>query len=258
MAADRSVPDPATGRGPVVSDAHFAVPRLAGIYDEAEGDRNDLDAYVTMVTEFGSEAVLDVGCGTGTFAVRLAHAGVRVIGLDPAAASIAVARRKPGAERVRWVVGDARSLPPVEVDLVTMTGNVAQVFLNDHEWDEVLAVSHSVLGPGGRLVLEIRDPAKEAWREWTRERSHRLLRVSEGSSVETWVELTAVVLPTVSFETHFVFRSDSQRFVSSSTLRFRSRDEVARGLERAGFVIDDVRDAPDRPGLEWVFVAVRT
>ena len=26
-------------------------------------------------------------------------------------------------------------------------------------------------------------------------------------------------------------------------------------VQHAGFVVDEVRDAPDRPGREWVFVA---
>jgi SAM-dependent methyltransferase len=262
MTTDPSVPGPvrglSLGAGSVVPDAHFAVPRLAGIYDDVEGDRSDLDAYVAIVQEFGSETVLDVGCGTGTLAVRLALAGVQVIGLDPAAASIAVAQKKPGAERVRWMVGDVRSLPPAEVDLVTMTGNVAQVFLSDGDWDDALRSSYSALVPGGRLVFEVRDPAKEAWREWTRERSYRVLDLPKAWPVETWVELTAVELPMVSFDTHFVFGSDSRTLTSSSTLRFRNRDEVVRALESAGFVIDGVRDAPDRPGRELVFITLRS
>jgi SAM-dependent methyltransferase len=250
--------DPGRQRaGSVVPDAYFAVARLARIYDDLEGDRSDLDAYVAMVQEFGSETVLDVGCGTGTFAVRLAQAGVQVIGLDPAAASIAVARQKPGAERVRWIIGDAHSIPPAQVDLVTMTGNVAQVFLRDGEWHDALGASRSALVPGGRLVFEVRDPAKEAWLEWNREQSFRVLDLPVGGPVETWVEITAVAPPMVTFDTHFVFGSDSEAMVSSSTLRFRNRDEVERAVERAGFVVDDVRDAPDRPGLEFVFVAVR-
>ena len=38
-------------------------------------------------------------------------------------------------------------------------------------------------------------------------------------------------------------------------LRFRGYDEVVATLLAAGFVVEDVRDAPDRPGREWVFVA---
>jgi hypothetical protein len=44
---------------------------------------------------------------------------------------------------------------------------------------------------------------------------------------------------------------------TTSTLRFRHRDEVAASLAAAGFVVDEVRQAPDRPGRELVFVARR-
>ncbi|WP_273651852.1 hypothetical protein [Cellulomonas fimi] len=44
---------------------------------------------------------------------------------------------------------------------------------------------------------------------------------------------------------------------SDSTLRFREQDEVVRSLAAAGFTVTEVRDAPDRPGREWVFVARR-
>jgi hypothetical protein len=35
---------------------------------------------------------------------------------------------------VRWVHGYATDLAPLQVDMVTMTANVAQVFLTDGEW----------------------------------------------------------------------------------------------------------------------------
>ncbi len=44
----------------------------------------------------GTVSVLDVGCGTGTLACLLAARGLEVVAVDPAA-SLAVARRKPGA-----------------------------------------------------------------------------------------------------------------------------------------------------------------
>ena len=92
-------------------------------------------------------------------------------GVDPAAASIDVARAKPGADRVRWVVGEIDAVADLRFDLVTMTGNVAQVFVTDEAWRAMLATAHDVVRPGGHLVFETRDPAREAWREWTREES---------------------------------------------------------------------------------------
>ena len=71
---------------------------LAQIYDAFNGDRDDLDVYVELVRELGARHVLDVGCGTGTLAVLLACRGVTVTAVDPAAASLAEARCKDGAE----------------------------------------------------------------------------------------------------------------------------------------------------------------
>jgi ubiquinone/menaquinone biosynthesis C-methylase UbiE len=88
----------------------FADPRLAAIYDPLDPDRSDLDAYVRIAEEFGARRVLDIGCGTGVFALLLADRGIDVIGVDPAQASIDVARGKPGSERVRWICGDATAL----------------------------------------------------------------------------------------------------------------------------------------------------
>ena len=154
-----------------MADAAFEDPRLAALYDVFDGDRSDLALYAGLVDEFGARTVVDVGCGTGSLACLLASRGVRVVGLDPAAASLDVARRKPHAETVRWVHGDAGSLPPLQADLATMTGNVAQVFLTDEDWTAALRAVRGALRPGGRLAFETRRPERQAWREWTRERT---------------------------------------------------------------------------------------
>jgi SAM-dependent methyltransferase len=231
-------------------DAFFADPRLARVYDVIESDRSDLRPYLRLVEEFGARRVLDVGCGTGTFACLLAARGLEVTGVDPAAASLAVARVKPGADRVRWALGDVTTAPAATFDVVTMTGNVAQVFLTDEEWASVLEGVRNALRPGGVLVFETRDPTQQGWREWSRERSYR--RVGD---LQSWVELTDVRPPFVSFRSTFVFATDGEVLTSDSTLRFRGREEVERSLERAGFDVEDVRDAPDRPGRELVFIA---
>jgi ubiquinone/menaquinone biosynthesis C-methylase UbiE len=240
-----------------VADALFSEPRLAEHYDPLDPDRSDLDAYVALATESGARAVLDIGCGTGTLACLLARRGVQMTAADPAAASLAVARRKPGAEHVHWLQADAASLPPLQVDLVTMTGNVAQVFLTGQEWAVALRSAHQALRPGGRLVFESRDPARAAWLEWTRDQTYRRVVVPGAGSVETWTDLTAVEGNLVSFRTTFVLGRDRTVLTSDSTLRFRSRDELTRSLLAAGLVVDDVRDAADRPGREFVFIASR-
>jgi SAM-dependent methyltransferase len=238
-----------------VPDPIFADPRLARLYDFVDDDRSDLDVYVGIVDELTASSVLDVGCGTGTLACRLAQRGIAVVGLDPAAASLEVARRKPGAEHVRWIHGDASSAPPLDVHLATMTGNVAQVFVTDADWSRALSAMRGAVRDGGWLVFESRDPARRAWERWTKEHTHREINVPDVGLVRTWTELLAVQEPLVSFRHVFRFAQDGSELVSVSTLRFRDRDEIARSLEAAGFQLRAVQDAPDRPGLEFVFLA---
>lgn len=240
-----------------MADALFEQPRLAAVYDPLDPDRDDLVVYAAIAEEFGARSVLDIGCGTGTFACLLAGRGVDVIGVDPAGASLDVARAKPGAGRVRWLRCDAAGLPPLQVELATMTGNVAQVFLTNTEWDAALRSAHAALRPGGRLAFETRNPAAQAWREWNRAGSLTRAVVPEVGAVQSWSEVTDIRGDLVSFRSIFVFEADGATLTSESTLRFRQRDEVADSLMAAGFVVDDLRDAPDRPGRELVFVARR-
>lgn len=238
-------------------DPIFADPRLAALYDVVDDDRSDLDVYAAMVDELGASSVLDVGCGTGTFACRLALRGIDVVGLDPAAASLDVARSKAGAEKVRWIHGDACDLPALGVDLAVMTGNVAQVFLSDGDWAQVLAAVSGSVREAGWVVFETRDPDQRAWEGWTRARIYRDLQVPTIGRVETWTELTEVAEPFVSFRHTFRFHADGAEVVSDSTLRFRGRDEIAESLVSAGLELREVRDAPDRPRQEFVFLAQR-
>lgn len=239
-----------------MADAAFEHPRLAAVYDAVNGDRTDLDLYLAVAAEVGARSVLDVGCGTGAFALLLAGRGLDVTGVDPAAASLDVARAKAGAQRVRWLHGDATTLPPMRVDLATMTANVAQAIADPADWAGTLRGVHAALRPGGHLVLETRDPARRAWLDWRRA-PIATVDVPGVGPVETRVDVTAVRGPLVSFRWTYLFAADGAVLTSESTLRFRERDEVSADLRAHGFVVDDVRDAPDRPGREFVFVARR-
>lgn len=154
-------------------DAVFADPRLAAVYDALDPDRSDLTVYVEIARELGARRVLDIGCGTGTFALMLAAEGLDVSGVDPALASLDVARGKTGSERVRWIHGVATDVPAMQADLATMTANVAQVFLTLGEFEVTLRGIGAALKPGGWLVFETRKPAGRAWEGWTRERTDR-------------------------------------------------------------------------------------
>ncbi|MFF8287479.1 class I SAM-dependent methyltransferase [Streptomyces albus] len=230
--------------------------RLAALYDPLDPDRSDLCAYRDFAAEFEASSVLDIGCGTGVFALLLAERGLGVVGIDPDQASIEVARGKPGSGRVRWVCGDVTVLPPLQVDLVTMTANVAQEIVDPGTWQATLRAAYRALRPGGHLVFETRDPARRAWEAWNREASYKVTDVPGIGAVASWVDLLEASGPLVSFRRTYAF-ADGHVLTSESTLRFRDRPEVERDLAVHGFVVEDVRDAPDRPGREFVFVASR-
>src|ERR1700728_1270838 len=237
------------------ADTLFEDPRVAKLYDPLDPDRRDLAVYVAVVHELGARGVVDIGCGTGMFACLLADADIEVIGVDPATALLDVARHKTGAERVRWIHGIATDLPPLQVDMVTMTGNVAQVFLDDDEWVATLAAAHRALRPGGCLVFETRRPERKAWQEWNPRDSYQCVEIPGVGRVDTWDEVTEVDRPLVSFQSTIRFHAEGSTITSSSTLRFRDQEENTALLEVAGFLVREVRDAPDRPGQEYVFLA---
>jgi SAM-dependent methyltransferase len=240
-----------------MADDIFEHPRLTAIYDALDPDRSDLDVYVAIADELGARRVLDVGCGTGTFALLLAGRGLEVTGVDPAAGSLGIARAKPNAERVQWIHGDATTLPSMQADLATMTGNVAQAIVDPPEWAGTLRGIYEALRPSGHLVFETRDPARRAWREWNRAASYRTTEIAGVGLVESWVELIDVTEPLVTFQWTWVFASDGQVLTSDSTLRFRDRDEIEAALVAHGYAVDEIRGAHDRPGRELVFVASR-
>ena len=239
-------------------DAIFAHPRLAWVYDAFDGPRDDLAAYVAIAGELGADRVLDVGCGTGCLAIELAGTGRTVVGVDPAAASLEVARTKDGSDAVTWIHGDAAAIPAVGADLALMTGNVAQVFLTEAAWTQVLAAVGAALRPRGYLVFETRRPERRAWEEWAADTGPVTLDVPGQGPVEQRREVTAVHLPLVSFRYTYTFLADGAVITSDSTLRFRDRGDLEPALAGQGYRVLDVRDAPDRPGREFVYITERT
>ena len=252
-------PEQLDGRyGDPVPDAIFAHARLARVYDAFDGDRDDLAAYLEIAEELAARRVLDVGCGTGSLAILLARSRHTAVGVDPAEASLEVAKSKAHAASVTWIHGDATEVPALDADLATMTGNVAQVFLTDNDWAQALRSIHAALRPNGYLVFETRRPERRAWEEWAADTEPVTLDIPDSGQVERRLAVTDVSLPFVSFRYTYRFLADGAVVTSDSALRFRSRDEVESSLAANGYRTLDIREAPDRPGREFVFIAERS
>jgi SAM-dependent methyltransferase len=84
-------------------------------------------------------------------ALRAVRAGAEVTGLDIAPRLLALARTKPGADAIRFDLGDARALPYEDASFDIVASNFGVIFAPDQE--VVAAELTRVTRPGGRLGL---------------------------------------------------------------------------------------------------------
>jgi SAM-dependent methyltransferase len=146
-----------------------AVPDLDRRFDEdylyfyaalQTAERNEREAALIarLAGVAPGQEVLDVPCGFGRIATRLAAQGCRVTGLDASPLFLDRARRDAAAAgvAVEYVAGDMRRLPPAWegrfdrlVCWFTSFG-----YFDDATDRAVLAGFRRALRPGGRLVLD--------------------------------------------------------------------------------------------------------
>ena len=145
--------------------------RWAAVYDH---DANPLQAleepfFRSLAGDVRGLRALDLGCGTGRHALWLASQGAAVTAVDFSAGMIAEARRKPGADAVRFVEHDLHRplpLPGGAFDLV-VSGLVLEHL---RELGPFFAEAFRVLRPGGRAVVTAMHPAmflRAAWARFT-------------------------------------------------------------------------------------------
>ena len=123
---------------------------------EAVSDAQAETIWRLLDLEPGME-VLDLACGHGRIANRLAQRGVRVTGLDVTPLFLEQARRD-AAERsveVDYVFGDMRSLPwPERRFECVISWFTSFGYFDDIGNQKVLSEAHRVLRRGGRLLIE--------------------------------------------------------------------------------------------------------
>jgi ubiquinone/menaquinone biosynthesis C-methylase UbiE len=97
--------------------------------------------------------VLDLGCGTGTFALALKERrpDARVVGVDGDEEILALARAKPGAAEVEWIQGLAQDLPAAAESNDVVTTSLVLHHLLPADKRKALAEARRALKPSGRL-----------------------------------------------------------------------------------------------------------
>ncbi|TDR79659.1 class I SAM-dependent methyltransferase [Paludibacterium purpuratum] len=213
----------------------YTDPQLVEFYDHLNVGEHDFRFYESLLGD-APLAVLDLGCGTGSLALRLAARGHAVCAVDPAPAMVAVARAKDVDEQVQWHVGELTLLPPEPAfDAITMTGHAFQCLLADSEVTRTLNDMRVRLRPGGRILFETRNPAGLPWRHWTPQGSMRRVTLPDGRQLAYWHVLQAHLGQLVYFESHYEVRPGNEHWVCESQLRFMTRQRLAEHLHIAGF-----------------------
>jgi len=123
-----------------------------------------LPHFVRLLDLAASQRVLDLGCGTGGFALAIAHhTRAHVIGVDVAPHLLRYAVAQSRTLPSRWVLGQAEALPVADqtIDRVLMSLVLHQIAHRERAIQEV----YRVLRPGGRFLVRTVAPevTLQAW-----------------------------------------------------------------------------------------------
>ncbi len=150
---------PAAGR-------HWALP-LYDPFNRVIGIDRLRSALLDQADVRPGHRVLDIGCGTGTFAVMLKqrHPQVDVVGLDPDPRGLARARHKAERARVsiRFDEGFSDALPYADASFDRVFSSFMFHHLDADVKAKTLREIRRVLKPGGRIeLLDFRGPDEGA------------------------------------------------------------------------------------------------
>lgn len=118
------------------------------------------------------KTVLDVGCGTGLYSIRLAEAGADVTAVDVSSKMIEVARRK-AQDRGQYIWFDQADMSklPYENRTFDMVVSITALEFADDPLIALMEMAR-VLKPGGKLILGILN-SDSPWADARRERAKR-------------------------------------------------------------------------------------
>jgi SAM-dependent methyltransferase len=124
------------------------------------GDPEYEEQLLPLVDEHlaGATRVLDLGCGEGQVARRVAALGAEVVGVDPTAAQLATARARGGGPHYVRAAAEAVPLGDGSFDAALS----CLVFEHLDPFEPAVAEVARVLAPGGRFALFLNHPLLQA------------------------------------------------------------------------------------------------
>jgi ubiquinone/menaquinone biosynthesis C-methylase UbiE len=233
-----------------MDDTNYTDPEFVQFYDIENGWSTDRSYCLDLAKDRTS--VLDLGCGTGSLAVEIARSGVsHVIGVDPAAAMLAIARHREGGNHVTWIEADARSLRlQQKFDLIVLTCHAFQCFLTEPDQSAALQTIACHLAPNGKFIFDTRNPLVEEWKEWTPELSRRKVHHPTLGEVDAWYDAAMNhALQIVTYETRYHVLKTGRNIQSRSQITFPTQAQLASLIADAG--LDVERWFGDWNGSDW-------
>jgi SAM-dependent methyltransferase len=131
---------------------YFFAGRLAD-----DGTDEEASTIWTLLAMDDGTEVLDLACGQGRIANRLAGMGARVTGLDatPLLLDVARADAEHRGVSVEYVHGDMRAIPWTDRFEAVVSWFTAYGYFDDAQNRAVLRQVHRALRPGGRFLVEL-------------------------------------------------------------------------------------------------------
>jgi SAM-dependent methyltransferase len=162
---------------------HFRVVHRRQIPGIGQWDDNLVEMIAGVLQLQPGDRVLDLACGSGDHARRLARRGLEVVGLDIAASLVAHCRQRASEEGLttaHFEQGDMRELAYTdEFDAVLLLSGSFGFFDDATNQDVLARIARAMRSPdagrgraGGRVLVDVFDPAQMAVRPARRSWSH--------------------------------------------------------------------------------------
>lgn len=192
----------------------------------------EADRAVRLLGLSEGQFVLDLACGYGRHALRLARQGMRVVGLDLSEyfLGLAVEQAERDGSPARFVRGDVRSVPfGQQFDAAVCLGGSFGQFATEDEDLALLTETARVLKPGGKFLLDVanRDGILSRFigKDWNQlEDGTIVLHERRWDSLQGRVEGKDIVMG-----------ADGRRREYEHSMRLYGAPEISSMLRRAGF-----------------------
>jgi SAM-dependent methyltransferase len=107
----------------------------------------------------GSYLLLDLGCGTGGFAIEMANRGYDVLGMDLSSDMLAVAREKDSSQQVQFIQQDMTRMELFgTVDLIVCFLDTVNHVLEEAKLNRLFRLCKNYLNPDGLLIFDLATP----------------------------------------------------------------------------------------------------